>query len=160
MDDDPIREDPAPEELAVARELAALGTLPLPPGVAERLDARLAAELDAAPLAQRRRRRRLRAGAGLSAVAAAAAAVVVLALATQGGEGPSQVPQAAGPRTAATLAMADAAPGAESAGTAADASTQVKAAPGAKACAPASRTDAGRPRPGCPGARGGRARAV
>ena len=40
------------------RALAELGEQPLPPAVAARLDARLAAELDASPLAARRARRR------------------------------------------------------------------------------------------------------
>ena len=47
-----------PDELAaVERALAELGEQPLPPGVATRLDARLAAELTSSPLAARRARR-------------------------------------------------------------------------------------------------------
>ena len=56
---------PAEELAAVARALAALGAEPLPGGVAERLDARLAAELSSSPLAARRsRRRRFQIGTG------------------------------------------------------------------------------------------------
>jgi hypothetical protein len=163
--DDARHEDeiPAEELAAVSRALAALGSEPLPAGVAERLDSRLAAELSSSPLAERRsRRRRLRIGTALGS-AAAAAAVIVLALSWGGGGGHPPVQQAAS-------ALRDSAAGTAPvmAKTAADSGTQtriesapaMKKAPTAKKCAPASRKAGDRPRAACPGARGGHARAV
>jgi hypothetical protein len=142
------------EELAAAgRALAELGEQPLPPGVATRLEARLEAELTPSPLSEARRRR-VRLGASLSAVAAVAAAVV-FALSTTGG-GPGQEPANGLRDTAATATSRSAAD------SAAPATMEMKAPAKAasKACPPASRTAGDRPRPGCPGARGGHARAV
>jgi hypothetical protein len=144
---------PEDELEAVRRELAGLGQQPLPPAVALRLDARLAAELSATPLARRRSRRRLRLGASLSAAAAVAAAIV-FALSSGSGR---PAPEAAALRSSAPAAAADSA-----ATTAVAAKTAVGAA-GAVApekCSPPSRTAGGRPRAACPGARGGHARAV
>ncbi|MDX6563162.1 MAG: hypothetical protein QOD65_2976 [Gaiellales bacterium] len=152
MDDFSRQHDPSAEELAaVERALAALGEQPLPPGVATRLDARLAADSTSSPLATRRARRgRVRLGASLSAVAAVAAAVV-FALSSSGGNHPRK------PESAGTLraAAADSAAPQTSA-----AKTQMKTQAPAGKCLPASRTAGDRPRPGCPGARGGHARAV
>ena len=90
MDDASFEQQVPDDELeAVRLQLAGLGQEPLPGDVATRLDARLAAELSATPLAARRsRRRRLRVGASLSAAAAVAAAVV-FALSTGGGGHPA-----------------------------------------------------------------------
>jgi hypothetical protein len=152
----PISDD---ELEQVRRELARLGQESLPPGVATRLDARLAAELSATPLAARRAGRRL-VGIGATLTAAAAiAAAAVFALGTGGGS--RQAPEAAALRSS-TVAAAAAAP----ADSAAKAPTGAKTAAGASsaspaaACPPASRTGGGRPRAACPGARGGHARAV
>jgi hypothetical protein len=151
---------PAGEIAAVARALAALGAEPLPGDVAERLDARLAAELASSPLAERRsRRRRFQVGTALGSVAAAAA-VIVLAL-SWGGGGGSTPGQEAASGLRDTVPAAGASP--PLAKTAADSSTQtrIESAPAAKkACPPASRTGGARPTAACPGARGGHARAV
>jgi hypothetical protein len=146
-------EVPGDELEAVRLALAELGEQPLPPAVAIRLDARLAAELASSPLSARRaRRRHVRLGASLSA-AAAVAAIAVFAL-SWGGGGRAPAPNAAGAlQSSVASAAADSA-----AKTAAGAT---KALPlQAKRCRPASRTAGDRPRAGCPGARGGHARAV
>jgi hypothetical protein len=158
VDDFTGQPDPSADELAaVERALAELGGQPLPPGVATRLDARLAAELASSPLAARRARRgRVRLGASLTAAAAIAAAVV-FALSTGGGTQPQNPGSASALRDTAATAAAD------SAAPAAGTEMKVTAAPvtaAAKKCAPPSRTAGDRPRPGCPGARGGHARAV
>lgn len=134
--------------------LADLGAVPLPPAVAARLDARLAAELSASPFAaRRRRRRRLQLGGSLSAAAAVAAAIV-FALSSGGGGQPPGGEQATVMRDTAASATADAT---AKTGPASTERLSVQA-PAAK-CAPASPRDD--PRPGaCPGARGGHARAV
>ncbi len=143
-------------EERIQRELAALGEQPLPPDVAARLDARLAAELDASPLSARRARRgRLRLGAALSAAAAAAAAAVVIALSTGGGNNPEGTDQSALRDTVAAASVADSA----AVKPEADTSQAFKVQAPKKQC-PASRKAGDRPRAGCPGARGGRARAV
>jgi hypothetical protein len=145
----------ADELAAVERALAALGEQPLPPGVATRLDARLAADLTSSPLAQRRvRRRRVQLGASLSAVAAVAAAVV-FALSTIGGDSPQSPEVASALRDTVAASAADSA-----APQASTATTQMKVQAPPKKCLPASRKAGDRPRPGCPGARGGHARAV
>jgi hypothetical protein len=155
MDDVSFEGDVPDDELAaVQRALAGLGERPLPGAVATRLDARLAAELDASPLAQRRSRRPRRLGASLTAAGAlVAAAAVVFALSTGGGHKPAGQSEAL--RSTA-------------AGTAADSAAKVavgSAAPkptfaARKACPPANRKAGGRPSAACPGARGGHARAV
>ncbi len=146
--------DDISEEL-IRRALGEIGEQPLPAAVAARLDARLAAELDSSPLATRRARRgRLRIGASLSAAAAVAAAVV-FALSTGGSSDP--------PRASAVRDTVAAASAADSAAVTPEAATtgQFKIqAPAQKNCGPASRKADDRPRAGCPGARGGRARAV
>ena len=147
---------PGDELDAVARALGELGARPLPEAVAARLDARLAAELDSSPLALRRSRRPLRVGAGLSAVAAVAAALI-FAFGSFGGHHASP-----GQESAAGVATAD------STAKAAAGLASPKAAKGPagttfaarKGCPPASRTGDGHRPAGCPGARGGHARAV
>ena len=158
MDDASVERPASDDELEqVRRELAGLGQVPLPPGVATRLDARLAAELSATPLAVRRsRRRRVGIGASLTAAAAIAAAVV-FALSTGGGS--HQAPEAAALRSSSTVAAA-AADSAATTAAAAKTAAGTASASSAKACRPPSRTDGGRPRAACPGARGGHARAV
>jgi hypothetical protein len=159
VDDASIEPDVPDEELeAVRLQLAGLGQEPLPGDVAARLDARLAAELSETPLAARRQRRRqLRIGASLSAAAAVAAAVV-FALSSGGGGHPA--PEAAAlPSTVPPSAqVADSA--ATTAVAAKAAAGAASVAPARKHCPPASRTAGDRPRAGCPGARGGHARAV
>ena len=147
---------PDDELEAVRRELAGLGREPLPAPVATRLDARLAAELSSSPLSARRtRRRHVQLGASLSAVAAVAAAVV-FALSTSGGGHPAPEAAALGSSVASPKVAAARAGAADSA-----AKTAVTSVPlSAKRCPPASRTGGDRPRAGCPGARGGHARAV
>jgi hypothetical protein len=146
--------DDISEEL-IQRALGEIGEQPLPPAVAARLDARLAAELDSSPLAARRARRgRLRIGASLSAAAAVAAAVV-FALSTGGGTEPQQA--SAVRDTVAAASAADSAAVKPEAATTGQFKIQ---APTRKQCAPASRKAGDRPPAGCPGARGGRARAV
>jgi hypothetical protein len=144
------RDVPGDELAAVQRALAELGERPLTGAVASRLDARLAAELGASPLARRRSRRPLRIGASVSAAALVAAAVVVFALGTGGGHGPAGEAAAlhttAAPVAAAKLAAGSAAPN--------------RALVPKKACPPASRTGDGHRPAACPGARGGHARAV
>ena len=97
-------EVPAEELEAIRRSLAALGERPLPPAVAGRLGVRLAAELDASPLAERRSRRgRLGIGATLSA-AAAVAAIAVFALSWGGGgHRPAAAPEAVQSSVAAAV---------------------------------------------------------
>jgi hypothetical protein len=98
----------------------------------------------------------VRLGASLSAVAAAAAAVV-FALSSGGGGHPA--PEAAALRTSVTSpTVAAAAAGA--ADSAAKTAIGTSLPMSAKPCPPASRTGGDRPRAGCPGARGGHARAV
>ena len=158
MDDATFEGQVPDDELeAVRRELAGLGQEPLPQAVATRLDARLAAELTSSPLSLRRaRRRHVRLGASLSAVAAAAAAVV-FALSSGGGGHPA--PEAAALRTSVTSpTVAAAAAGA--ADSAAKTAIGTSLPMSAKQCRPASRTGGDRPRAGCPGTRGGHARAV
>ena len=160
MDDDTgfEHELPAGELAALQRSLAELGEQPLPPAVATRLDARLAAELDSAPLAARRTRRKLRWSAASLSAAAAVAAAVVFALST----GSDRQPVAGGPETAARNSATMAADSAATsvADTATGAPEALKAAAPARRCGPASRKAGDRPRAGCPGARGGHARAV
>jgi hypothetical protein len=149
---------PDDELEAVRRELAGLGQEPLPEAVATRLDARLAAELASSPLSARRaRRRHVQLGASLSAVAAVAAAVV-FALSSSGGGHPAPEAVALGSSVASPKVAAATAGAADSAAkTAIGTSLPLNA----KRCAPpASRTGGDRPRAGCPGARGGHARAV
>ena len=156
--DDSAFDDAVPEaeREAVRSSLAGLGAVPLPADVATRLDARLAAELDSSPLAARRaRRRRVRLGASLSA-AAAVAAIAVFALGWGGGGHTPPATQSALESGAASTAVS-AVRAADSAAPAA--ATAAKAA-ATKPCRPASRTGGSRPRAGCPGARGGHARAV
>jgi hypothetical protein len=143
------------DDTRIQRALAEMGEQPLPPAVAARLDVRLAAELDSSPLAARRAGKRLRLGASLSA-AAAVAAVVVFALSTGGGS-PRPTEQAGALRD--TVASATAA---DSAAVTPESATtgQFKIQAPTQKCAPASRKADDRPRAGCPGARGGRARAV
>ena len=90
---DHLHPEPTPEELdAVSRALRALGDEPLPDGVAERLEARLQAELGAGELEARRRQRRFgpaRRTVAAVAVAAAAAAFVV-GVAIDRGDGTQQ----------------------------------------------------------------------
>ena len=145
---------PEDELAAIRRALAELGARPLPAAVATRLDARLAAELDDAPLARRRSRRPRPFTAGLAGAAAlAAAAVVAFALSTGGGHKPS-TGQSEALRSAAAPT--------------ADSATKIAAGVAApriasahrKACPPTSRKAGGRPSAACPGARGGHARAV
>jgi hypothetical protein len=159
VDDASFERPASADELEqVRRELAGLGQVPLPPGVATRLDARLAAELSATPLAGRRsRRRHVGIGASLTAAAAIAAAVV-FALGTGGGSG-RQAPEAAALRSSSTVAAAAADSAATTAAAAKTAAGSASASP-AKACPPPSQTGGGRPRAACPGARGGHARAV
>jgi hypothetical protein len=143
---------------AVRLQLAGLGQEPLPGDVATRLDARLAAELSATPLAARRsRRRRLRVGASLSAAVAVAAAVV-FALSTGGGGHPAPEASALQRTVAASAQVADSA--ATTAVAAKSAAGATSIAPARKHCPPASRKGGDRPRAACPGARGGHARAV
>jgi hypothetical protein len=151
VNDDSFEGEVGGEELAaVQRGLAELGAQPLPAAVAARLDARLAAELDSPLVARRRSRGRLRLGAGLAGTAAVAAALVFAFALNGGGSAPGGHPAAAElKRTAGTTGIAASA--APAAGTLLPA--------GAK-CPSASRTGGGRPRAGCPGARGGHARAV
>ena len=146
---------PGDELDAVARALGELGARPLPEAVAARLDARLAAELHSSPLALRRSHRPLRVGAGLSAVAAVAAALL-FAFGSFGGHGAPP-----GQESAAGVATADSAAKAVSG----LASPKAAKAPGTtfaarKGCPPPSRTGDGHRPAGCPGARGGHARAV
>jgi hypothetical protein len=147
---------PGDELAAVARALAELGAEPLPGAVATRLDARLARELGSVPLAARRsRRRRLRIGGALTGATAVAAAIV-FALGSGGGGHPARPEAANALRTTAASVATDAA-----GASAPSATTAMKLqAPAAKSCAPASRRAGARPRAGCPGARGGHARAV
>jgi hypothetical protein len=151
------RDGPGDELAAMQRALAELGGRPLPGAVASRLDARLAAELGASPLAPRRSRRPLRIGASLSAAALVAAAVAVFAFGTGGGHKPGG--EAAALRTTATPVAARVA--ADSAAkVAVGTATQNRGFAPKKACPPASRTGGGRPPAACPGARGGHARSV
>jgi hypothetical protein len=146
---------PGDELDAVARALGELGARPLPEAVALRLDARLAAELDSSPLALRRSRRPLRIGAGLSAAAAVAAALI-FALSTGGGHHtPPGQAAAAGAATADSAAKVAAGVAPPKAAKAPSKTFAVR-----KACPPASRTGDGHRPAGCPGARGGHARAV
>ena len=156
MDDASSEHDVPGDELAtIQRALAEIGEQPLPPAVAARLDTRLDAELTTSPLAARRARRgRLRLGASLSAAAAVAAAVV-FALSTGGGGHPQGGETASALRDTAAAAAADSTMAAPEAAT----SSQFKTTAPAKKCAP-SRKAGDRPRAGCPGARGGHARAV
>ena len=148
---------PDDELEAVRRELAGLGREPLPAPVATRLDARLAAELASSPLSARRaRRRHVQLGASLSAVAAVAAAVV-FALSTSGGGHPAPEAAALGSSVASPKVAAGTAWAADSAAKTAVTTSRPLSA---KRCPPASRTGGDRPRAGCPGARGGHARAV
>ena len=159
MDDASFEQHVPDDELeAVRLQLAGLGQEPLPGDVATRLDARLAAELSATPLAARRsRRRRLRIGASLSAAVAVAAAVV-FALSTGGGGHPAPESSALRSSVAASAQVADSAGTTAVAAKTAAGATSV--APARKQCPPASRTGGDRPRAACPGARGGHARAV
>jgi len=158
VDDASFEQQVPDDELeAVRLQLAGLGRQPLPGTVATHLDARLAAELSATPLAARRsRRRRLRVGASLSAAVAVAAAVV-FALSTGGGH-PAPEASALQSSVAASAQVADSA--ATTAVAAKSAAGATSVAPARKQCPPASRTGGGRPRAACPGARGGHARAV
>jgi hypothetical protein len=147
-------EVPGDELAAVGRGLAGLGERPLPAAVAARLDARLAAELDGSPLAQRRARRPRRLAASLTAAAGlVAAAAVVFALTTGGGHRPAGQSEAL--RAATGSVAAD-----SSAKIAAGAAAPKAAFAQRTACPPATRTGGGRPTAACPGARGGHARAV
>jgi hypothetical protein len=142
------------ELLAVQRELAALGRQPLPPAVATRLEARLAAERDASPLARRRARPPVRIGAAAAAAALVAAALVIFALSTGGG-GPHRPPVESAALRATAAPAAD-----SSAKRAAGAALAHPALAPKRACSPASRKAGDRPAAACPGARGGHARAV
>ncbi len=154
MDDVSFPGDVPDDELtAVQRALAELGEQPLPGAVATRLDARLAAELDASPLALRRARRPRRLGVSVAAAGLVAAAAVVFALSSGGGHRPAGQSEALN----ATSAVAAADSSAKSAaGTAAPKTAFALR----KACPPASRRAGARPTAACPGARGGHARAV
>ena len=151
---------PEAELEAVRRALAGLGEEPLPADVATRLDARLAAELDSlaargtpgAPPAAC-------AWAPSLSAAAAVAAIAVFALSWGGGGHTPPGHGRARSRRGAASAAATRRPR-RATPPPRPRRRRLPRPPRRSPAAPASRTGGDRPRAGCPGARGGHARAV